>query len=109
MAKFLHFNNPGYQFEVQKRVFFSLNSIQFTWDQCFLLFFFPVELSPDFYFFKKPWLLIQMEKDEVFHSKSPKIHLGALLLFLGELSSDFYFLKTLTTNTNGGKKRGFTV
>jgi hypothetical protein len=50
-----------------------------------------------------------MEKDEVFHSKSPKIHLGALLLFLGELSSDFYFLKTLTTNTNGGKKRGFTV
>jgi hypothetical protein len=48
-----------------------------------------------------------MEKEGFFHLKSPKIQLGALLLFLGELSSEFYFLfKTLNTNTKEGKKRG---
>jgi hypothetical protein len=47
-----------------------------------------------------------MEKDGVFHSKSPKIHLRALLLFLGELSSDFYFKKKPDYQYKGREKEG---
>jgi hypothetical protein len=68
--------------------------------------FFPAQLSPDFYFLKKPWLLIQMEKEGVFHLKSPTVHLGALLLFLCELSSAFYFFKNPDYQYKGREKEG---